>query len=73
MVHLKVKMIDDKLMVHWAEDDQGVRYYVKQVETGIEYSEAVDLYPSKYTYVATNKKVEEIPDEYSGENTSEHI
>ena len=47
-----------KLIKHYAEDESGIRYYIKQVETGVEYSEAVDVYPCKYTYIATNKKVE---------------
>lgn len=38
--------------------DKGV--YIKQVETGIEYSSAVDVYPCRYTYVETEKPIEEI-------------
>jgi hypothetical protein len=30
------------------------------VETGIEYEEAIDVIPCRYTYVVTNKKIEEI-------------
>ena len=47
------------LIKHYAEDENGVRYYIKQVETGVEYSEAIDVFPCKYTYVATDKKIEE--------------
>ena len=43
---------------HYAEDEHGVKYYIKQVETGAEYSSAVDIVPCKYTYVATDKPVE---------------
>ena len=43
---------------HYAEDANGVRYKIKQVETGIIYDEAVDIYPCKYTYEATNEPVE---------------
>lgn len=46
-------------ILHYAEDENGKRYYIIQVETGIEYDEAVDLYPCIYTYVITNKPIEE--------------
>lgn len=36
-------------------EDKINKYYIIQVETGIEYAEAVDLYPCKYTYRATDK------------------
>ena len=45
------------------EDSQGNKYYILQVETGIEYSEAIDVIPCRYTYVVTDKKVEEEPQE----------
>ena len=48
----------DKVSIGYAEDENGVRYYIKQVETGIEYEEAVDVYPCRFTYVITNKKVQ---------------
>ena len=32
--------------------------YIQQVETGIKYSEAIDILPSKYTYVETNEPIE---------------
>ena len=47
------------LVKTFAEDETGKKYYIKQLQTGIEYQEAVDVYPSRYTYVATNKPVEE--------------
>ena len=46
------------LIKHYAEDKEGNKYYIKQIETGIEYSEAVDVYPSRYKYIATDKKIE---------------
>lgn len=58
MVALKSEIINSKLIKHWAEDEQGVKYYIKQVETGIEYSEAVDVLPCRYTYIVTDKPVE---------------
>ena len=42
--------------------------YIKQVETGLEYDEAIDVgvevggkyYPKNYTYIETNKEIEEV-------------
>lgn len=31
--------------------------YILQLETGIEYDEAIDVYPVKYTYVETEKEI----------------
>jgi hypothetical protein len=59
MITLKNEIINDKFIKHYAEDEQGVRYYIKQVETGAEYDEAVDILPCRYTYVVTDKRVEE--------------
>ena len=47
---------------HYAEDENGVKYKVKQLETGIIYDEAVDLVPCRYTYEATEEQVEQIED-----------
>ena len=52
---------------HYAEDQNGKRYYVLQVETGVEYDEAVDLYPCRYTYKATKKPLEIQKPEEQGE------
>lgn len=46
---------DYGLIKHWAEDENGKRYIMKQVETGAEYGEAVDVYPCPYTYEVTDK------------------
>lgn len=43
---------------HYAENELGERYYIKQLPTNIVYAEAVDVYPCKYTYEATNQKIE---------------
>ena len=32
--------------------------YIQHVETGIKYSEAIDILPSKYTYIETNEPIE---------------
>ena len=59
MIELKTEIIDDKLIKHYAEDSQGNKYYIKQVETGIEYDEAIDVIPCRYTYSVTDKKIED--------------
>jgi hypothetical protein len=59
MIKLKTEIKKDNLIKHYAEDSQGNKYYIKQVETGIEYSEAIDVIPCRYTYVVTDKKIEE--------------
>ncbi len=33
-------------------------YYLLQIETGNKYIEAVDIYPSNYTYEETDEKIE---------------
>lgn len=71
MIELKLQrpFIDDKgkvyehLEKHYAEDENGVRYKIKQNETGIVYDEAVDLLPCKYAYDTTEELVEEVLDE----------
>ena len=57
MITLKTEIINNKFIKHYAEDGQGVKYYIKQVETGVEYSEAVDVLPCRYSYVVTDKVV----------------
>lgn len=67
MIQLKLQTpyIDERgnakpnLEKHYAEDENGVKYYILQVETGVEYTEAVDVVPCRYTYKATDKIIEE--------------
>ena len=59
MVLIKYEILENNLIKHYAEDSQGNKYYIRQVETGIEYEEAIDVIPCRYTYVVTNKKIEE--------------
>lgn len=47
--------IHENLVKHYS--DKGV--YIRQVETGAEYSEAVDVEPCRYTYEETDKPIEE--------------
>ena len=42
------------LIKHYS--DQG--FVMRQIETGIEYGEAVDVYPCRYTYEETDKQIE---------------
>lgn len=52
------------LIRHYAVDEDNNKFYILQVETGIKYIEAVDAYPCKYTYEATDEPEEvEMPDE----------
>ena len=44
-------------------------FYIKQIETGIEYMEAIDVEDAPYTYEETNKKIEEEP--ITDENATE--
>lgn len=69
MVELKEQYpyVDDEgherpeFIKHYAEDEKTKEgFYIIQNETGVEYVEAVDLFPSRYTYSATEKKIEYI-------------
>lgn len=46
--------ISEKLVRHYSDAGK----ILLQVETGTEYSEAVDVLPCRYTYVETEKDVE---------------
>ncbi len=48
----------EDLILTYAEDENGKRYKIIQVETGIKYGEAVDIYPCQYTYKTTKEPVE---------------
>lgn len=49
------EILNERLVRHYS--DKGM--YIRQVETGIEYSDAVDLIPCRYTYEETDKLIEE--------------
>lgn len=67
MVEVKMQypFIDDEgnenngLVKHYAENEKGEKFHIIQVETGVEYGEAVDVYPCRYTYKATENKIED--------------
>lgn len=42
-------------------------YYIRQIETGIVYEDAVDVVPCRYTYEETDEKIE------PGEEVEEEI
>ena len=47
------EILSDKLVKHYS--DGG--FFIRQVETGAEYAEAVDVIPCRYTYEETDKVV----------------
>ena len=48
---------------HYAENELGEKFYIKQLPTNIIYLDAVDVYPSKYVYVATEEKIDELQEQ----------
>lgn len=61
MIKLKIEYPfndNNGLIKHYAEDENGVRYYILQNENGFKYEEAVDVYPCRYTYKATEDVIE---------------
>lgn len=44
-----------ELIKHFSDSNKKI----KQVETGAKYSEAVDVYPCRYTYEETDEPIEE--------------
>lgn len=53
---------NNNLVYHYAEDENGERYTVIQNETSVEYQDAVDVYPCRYSYRVGNK-IEETQEE----------
>lgn len=50
------KTREDGVNLYRTYSDEG--YYILQTQTGIEYSEAIDVAPVRYTYIETGKKIE---------------
>lgn len=46
------------LIKHYAEDENGNRYYIKKIGTNFKYTEAIDVYPCQYSYALTDEKIE---------------
>lgn len=59
--------INGRLIKH--SSDNGV--YIRQVETGIEYAEAIDVIPCRYTYEETDRPIEEIEETQNNINERE--
>lgn len=56
----------DGVNLYRTYSDEGL--YIKQIETGAEYAEAIDVENAPYTYVETDKKIElETPETTEGE------
>lgn len=51
------------LIKHWAEDENGNFGKILQVETGLVYDVAIDVYPCKYTYTIYHENNEELQQE----------
>ena len=51
-----IENINENLIKHYS--DKNV--YIRQIETGIEYSSAVDVTPCKYTYEETDKEIAKV-------------
>jgi len=47
------------LIRHYSDEN----FIIRQIETGNEYGEAIDLYPCKYTYVESENPLEKDPTE----------
>lgn len=45
----------DNLVKHYSDEGK----MILQVETGVKYSEAIDVYPCRYTYEETDEPIEE--------------
>lgn len=47
--------LSDTLVKH--SSDKGM--FIRQLETGVEYAEAVDVVPCKYTYEETEREIDD--------------
>ena len=52
----KITMSDRTFIKHKSDSNK----YMRQVETGVEYVSAVDTIPCRYTYVETDREIEEV-------------
>lgn len=55
MIKQETLIINNKKFIKTYSDSN---YYIKQVETNIEYAEAIDVFPLKYTYIETSEVIE---------------
>lgn len=55
MIKQETLTINNKVFIKTYSDKGN---YIMQVQTGIKYSEAIDVVPSKYTYAETDEPIE---------------
>ena len=53
-------IIEEKLNERLIKHKSDSNKYIRQVETGVEYVSAVDTIPCRYTYVETEREIENI-------------
>ena len=58
------EILNDRLVRHYSNNGM----MIKQVETGIEYSDAVDVIPCRYTYEETETPIETTEEDIRAEN-----
>lgn len=63
MIKQETITINEKIFMK-TYSDEG--YYILQNETGLEYGEAIDVFPLRYTYVETDKLIETENNEIEG-------
>ena len=59
MIEIKTKRYG-VFVLHYAEDENGIRYKIRQNETNEVLTDARDLVPCRHTYTALTEKIEEI-------------
>ena len=58
------EILNDRLVRHYSNNGM----MIKQVETGIEYADAVDVIPCRYTYEETETPIETTEEDIRAEN-----
>ena len=53
-------IIEEKLNERLIKHKSDSNKYIRQAETGVEYVSAVDTIPCRYTYVETDREIEEV-------------
>lgn len=67
MVVTEIIYINGKqLCKHYSNDNK----YIIQVETQTEYAEAIDIMPCPYTYVESEKEIEQSEEELNGNSNT---
>lgn len=61
MIYLYNEKIGENLIRHWATEEENGKistHRIRQIETGVIYDEAIDIFPCSFTYEATEEAVE---------------